>query len=69
MSTTQRVRYDALVPHQYEANGETKTHWTRVGVAFANADGRGINVEITPGISINGKLVLRIPDPKPAEAK
>ncbi|WAH62206.1 hypothetical protein LZ023_40730 (plasmid) [Pseudomonas silvicola] len=62
MST--KTRYDALIPHEYESNGEKKTYWTRVGAAWSNADGKGINIELTPGLSVHGKLVLRIPDQK-----
>jgi hypothetical protein len=61
---SEKIRYDALVPHEYGPEDARKTHWTRVGAAWANSDGKGINIELTPGISIGGKLVLRIPDPK-----
>ncbi len=33
--------------------------WTRVGAAWPHDDGKGFNVEITPGISVSGRLVIR----------
>ena len=63
---TKKTRYDALVPHEYMQGEEKKTAWTRVGAAFPTADGKGFNVEITPNISVSGRLVLRVYEPKPA---
>jgi hypothetical protein len=61
---TQKVRYDALIAHEYGPEDDRKTHWTRVGAAFGSSDGKGINVELTPGISVGGRLVLRVYEPK-----
>lgn len=37
-------RFDAYSVREYEANGEKKSDRTRIGVAFAHADGKGLNV-------------------------
>ncbi|KFJ91935.1 hypothetical protein [Pseudomonas aeruginosa] len=62
--TAQKIRYDALIAHEYGPEDDRKTHWTRVGAGFSNADGKGINIELTPGIAVNGRLVLRVHEPK-----
>ena len=37
-------RFDAYSVREYEANGEKKSDWTRIGVAFPHSDGKGHNV-------------------------
>ena len=44
-------------------NGEDKTRWIKIGVAFINKD-NSINVVLN-ALPINGKLNIR--DPKPAQ--
>lgn len=56
--------YRALVPYSYELHGERKNGWTEVGIGFTSRDGEGVNVELRPGISVAGRLVLRPIDPK-----
>lgn len=52
--------YDVLVPEEYETgNGEVKTNWTRVGVAFKNKDGETFSVIPAAGIAITGKCVIQ----------
>lgn len=41
--------------------GEKNTWWTKVGVAFAHHSKPGLNVVLTPGIAVSGKLVLLEP--------
>ncbi|HFF9832990.1 hypothetical protein V6307_25510 [Serratia marcescens] len=43
---------------QPDENGEKMTYWTKVGAAFAHNNKPGLNIVITPGISVSGKLVL-----------
>ena len=53
-------RFNVLSPYKYENHqGEEKTAWTDVGVAFMSKDKVGVNVEIRPGLSVSGRLVLR----------
>jgi len=33
--------------------------WTRIGSAWPHKDGKGLNVQLIPGIAISGRLVLR----------
>lgn len=46
---------------QPDSKGEKNTYWTRVGVAFAHNGKPGLNIVLTPGIAVSGKLVLLEP--------
>ncbi|HDF5696921.1 TPA: hypothetical protein PC645_004658 [Klebsiella variicola] len=46
---------------QPDPQGKKNTWWTKVGVAFAHHDKPGLNVVLTPGIAVSGKLVLLEP--------
>ena len=68
---TPKIRYDALVAHEYTVGEEKekRTSWTKVGAAFPTQDGKGFNLEITPNISVSGRVVLRQYEPKPAASE
>jgi hypothetical protein len=53
-----------FVTEDYEANGEEKTAYTRVGVAFPHKKGSGFNIQIQEGISVSGQLVALPPRPR-----
>lgn len=57
-------RFQVLVPYDYEHEGAMKTGWTRVGAAFPSSDGEGFNIELRPGICINGRVVVRPVKPR-----
>ena len=42
-------------------DGEERTSYTRVGVAFPHKQGDGLNIEISEQISVTGKLVVLPP--------
>ncbi|GAA5424372.1 hypothetical protein Senen10_01061 [Salmonella enterica subsp. enterica] len=46
---------------QTEVPGEKNTWWTKVGVAFPHKNKPGLNIILTPGIAVTGKLVLLEP--------
>ncbi|AFI89719.1 hypothetical protein DZA65_02801 [Dickeya dianthicola] len=46
---------------QPDLNREKNTYWTKVGVAFAHNGKPGLNIVLTPGIAVSGKLVLLEP--------
>lgn len=46
---------------QPDSNREKNTYWTKVGVAFAHNSKPGLNIVLTPGIAVSGKLVLLEP--------
>lgn len=52
--------YDVLLPEEYtDSNGEVKTSWSRVGVAFKNKDGETFSIIPATGIAITGKVIIR----------
>ena len=48
---------NVFVQEQFESNGETKSNYTKVGVAFPHDKGEGFNLRFTPGIAVVGDLV------------
>jgi hypothetical protein len=56
----------AFVTREYEKNGQKETAWTRVGVAWPHADGKGFNI-VLEALPVDGKLSLRLDEPKPQE--
>ncbi|MCS4273677.1 MULTISPECIES: hypothetical protein [Raoultella] len=55
--------YHVFVTHESQPDplGEKNTWWTKVGVAFAHHGKPGLNMVLTPGIAVSGKLVLLEP--------
>ena len=49
---------NVFVQEQFEYNGEQKSIYTKVGVAFRHDKGEGLNLKIIPGISVSGDLVI-----------
>lgn len=46
---------------QPDLQGDKNTYWTKVGVAFSHNGKSGLNIVLTPGIAVSGKLVLLDP--------
>ena len=46
---------------QPDLQGDKNTYWTKVGVAFSHNGKSGLNIVLTPGIAVSGKLVLLEP--------
>ena len=43
-----------------DTDGEQPTgFWTRVGSAWPHKDGRGLNIQLIPGVAVHGRIVLR----------
>ena len=49
---------NVFVQEQFESGGEMKSNYTTVGVAFPHDKGGGLNIKITPGLSVSGDLVV-----------
>lgn len=47
--------YEAFVVSRESSS----TYWTKVGAGWLHEDKKGINLSITPGLAITGKIVLR----------
>ncbi|MCP6645568.1 hypothetical protein NL493_25620 [Klebsiella pneumoniae] len=52
--------FGAFVTQKLEATQEReeKTLWHRVGTAFKHKQGDGYNIELYPGVSVSGKLII-----------
>lgn len=60
--TTKKPAFIAY--HVRNRDGEAEGFWTRVGVAFPNADGKGFNI-LLDVIPLDGRITLRVPSEKP----
>lgn len=59
------TRYEVFTIRDRDLSGRTleKPFWTKIGVAFVNRDGKGINVHLD-SLPLDGKLTLRLPMPR-----
>lgn len=42
-----------------DADTEQGGFWTRVGSAWPHKDGKGLNIQLVPGVAVHGRVVLR----------
>jgi hypothetical protein len=54
-SSKTKPGYEAFVVSQEGSSA----FWTKVGAGWKHEDGRGINLSLTPGLAVTGKIVLR----------
>ncbi len=67
-STTETPeRMDAFTVREFEAGGEKRRDWTRIGVAFPHKDGKGYSL-ILQALPVDGKVELRIHEVKEKDA-
>ena len=67
-STTETPeRMDAFTVREFEAGGEKRREWTRIGVAFPHKDGKGFNV-ILQALPVDGRIELRLHEAKEKDA-
>lgn len=57
------TRLDAFTVREYEVNGEKKSDWTKVGVAWPHQDQKGFRLVLT-AVPLDGVVVLRTVEPK-----
>lgn len=57
------TRLEAFTVREYEVNGEKKSDWTKVGVAWPHQDQKGFRVVLT-SVPLDGVVVLRTVEPK-----
>lgn len=63
MATGNKPTYRAFSVVDIEGD---KSRWIDIGAAFVHEDGKGYNI-VLHAIPVNGKLVLRLNEPKPKE--
>lgn len=63
-------RLDALVADEYERNGEKKTTWIKIGVAFERRNGPGytLRLKCLP-VGKDGEASVLLVPPRPREAR
>jgi hypothetical protein len=57
------TRLDAFTVREYKQGEETKSEWSKIGVAFPHADGKGYRVMLQ-ALPVDGVIVLRTHEPK-----
>ena len=67
MSNTNHPTHTAYSVREYEKNGEQKSDWTRIGIAWAHRDGEGFDI-VLDALPVNGRIALRKSKPKAARA-
>ncbi len=60
---TGKIDWSASTPIERGEGEEKKTNWTNLGIGFDNKESGTITVFLA-GTPVNGKLVLRRPEPK-----
>lgn len=53
--------FNAYVTQETETNGEQKTFWHRIGAVWPHKNKEGFTLQIIPGVSVSGKIVLLPP--------
>ncbi len=61
--TAEPTRLDAFTVREYEVNGDKKSDWTKVGVAWPHQDGKGFRLVLT-AVPLDGIVILRQHEPK-----
>ncbi len=56
-------RLEVYVVTKYQAGGEEKSRWSRVGMAFPTKDGRGYSIKMDYPVAVS-EFVLLPPKPK-----
>lgn len=57
--------FDVKIIETYaDENGEEQEFWHKVGTAWPHSNQPGMNVQIVPGVSVAGKLVIVQRKPK-----
>ncbi len=66
-TNSKRPTHTAYSVRDYQKNGETKSDWTRIGIAWAHRDGEGFDI-VLEALPVNGRVALRKSKPKAARA-
>lgn len=68
-SVNTRPSHRAYVVEDRDGNqNEQSGFWTKIGSAWPHKDGKGLNIQIVPGLSVSGRVVLREYTPEDEEA-
>jgi len=62
----QTERWSGYVVQEDASGNNQKPIWHRVATVFPHGNGNGFNVELPPGVSLTGRLVIRKDLPREA---
>lgn len=62
-SAAEPTRLEAFTVREYEVNGEKKSDWTKIGVAWPHQDGKGFRLQLQ-ALPVDGIVVLRTVESK-----
>lgn len=60
---TNNDRLDAFLVEEFEAQGEKRSTWNKIGSAWPHADGGGYRL-VLKAVPTDGVVILRKPEPK-----
>lgn len=62
-TTKQTAKLPSHVAYQVRDREGQKAFWTRIGTAWAHADGKGFNIQLE-ALPLDGRIVLRVASEK-----
>jgi hypothetical protein len=62
-SPKKKPTHTAYAVRNFQRDGEDDSSCSRIGVAFLHRDGKGIDV-VLDAVPVNGRVVLRLNEPK-----
>lgn len=51
--------HTAYVVNEAPEDSDKKSQWFNIGTVWSHADGDGFNVDLPPGVTVAGRLVIR----------
>ena len=60
---TKNGKSPAFIAYQVRDRDGEKGFWTRIGAAFAHADGKGYTIQVD-AVPLDGRINLRVPSEK-----
>jgi hypothetical protein len=66
-NTSKRPTHKAYSVRKYQKNGEHKSEWTPIGVAWLHGDGEGFDI-VLECLPVSGRVALRKNKPKPEQS-
>ncbi len=66
-TTGKRPTHTAYSVREYSKNGETKSAWSSISIAWAHKDGDGFDI-ILEALPVSGRVAIRKNKPKPEQA-
>jgi hypothetical protein len=59
MTSNKPSHYLWIVEDRKGGDGDEKASWHRIAAAWPQRDGKGLTIQLPPGVSVSGRLILR----------